>query len=184
MTLVSYTPKKRRNVILLSTQHLGEGDVNESDRAKKPEIISQYNRTKGAVDCLDKLVRTYSCQRKSNRWPMVLFQNFLDIAAYNALVIFTNNCPDFENGKSQSGRLFLERLGKDLCAPAVQMRQQIPPQPLPALRAIESSTIRRRVRCSRCPSNVDKKTTEVCAKCQMPICKLHSVMVCNFDCQQ
>ena len=87
MTIVSYIPKQRKNVILLSSQHY---DSQVSERPdKKPSIILHYNASKGAVDSLDKSVRTYSCQRKSRRWPMILFQNILDIAAFNAFVIFT-----------------------------------------------------------------------------------------------
>ena len=48
-----------------------------------------YNRTKGAGDHADKLVRTYTCQRKSHRWQKIFFQNHLNIAAYNAAVVFS-----------------------------------------------------------------------------------------------
>ena len=63
MTLVSYVPKKKKNVLLLSTQHQ-DVEVHVDRQDNKPEIILHYNRTKGAVDTLDKLLRTYSCQRK------------------------------------------------------------------------------------------------------------------------
>ena len=72
------------------------------------------------VDSLDKLVRTDSCQRKSRRWPMVFFENILDIAAYNGyIVVFTVN-PDIDRGKPQRRRLFLEKLAVDLITPAIE----------------------------------------------------------------
>ncbi|XP_039277065.1 piggyBac transposable element-derived protein 4-like [Nilaparvata lugens] len=44
--MVSFTPKKNKNVILLSSMH-GDGFVNEV--TKKPEIIEFYNMTKGEL---------------------------------------------------------------------------------------------------------------------------------------
>ena len=49
-TIVNYVPKKNKNVILLSTTHK---DMKISDRTdKKPQMILDYNSTKGAVDTL------------------------------------------------------------------------------------------------------------------------------------
>ncbi|XP_038554117.1 piggyBac transposable element-derived protein 4-like [Micropterus salmoides] len=82
-TAVSYIPKRGRNVLLLSAKHhrpeirLGK---------QKPAIILAYNRCKGGVDNLDKVV---SCRRKTNRWPVTLFHNLLDVSAYNAFVVWT-----------------------------------------------------------------------------------------------
>ncbi|KAJ4948098.1 hypothetical protein JOQ06_019638 [Pogonophryne albipinna] len=46
--LVSYVPKKGRNVVLLSTRHTGPPEI--SERAdEKPHFILDYNRNKGAV---------------------------------------------------------------------------------------------------------------------------------------
>jgi len=51
----------------------------------KPEIISHYNANKGGVDNMDHLAGTYSVKRKSNRWPLVLFFNMMDVAAIAAV---------------------------------------------------------------------------------------------------
>ncbi|CAJ1069796.1 PREDICTED: piggyBac transposable element-derived protein 4-like%2C partial [Xyrichtys novacula] len=56
-TTVSYVPKKRKNVLLLSTRHR-EPEVQES-RKKKPQIILDYNRCKGAVDHLDQVITNH-----------------------------------------------------------------------------------------------------------------------------
>ena len=56
---------------------------------KKPQMILDYNSTKGAVDTLDQLVTTYTCKRKTKRWPMIVFYNILEISAYNALILWT-----------------------------------------------------------------------------------------------
>ena len=46
-TFVSYVPKRRKNVVLLSTQH-HNGEIHEEREDKKPEILLHYNKTKGA----------------------------------------------------------------------------------------------------------------------------------------
>ncbi|CAJ1061410.1 uncharacterized protein LOC123485190 [Xyrichtys novacula] len=58
---VSYVPKK--NVLLVSTKHM---EAKVSDRCdRKPVIILDYNRCKGGVDNLDKVIGTYSCRRRA-----------------------------------------------------------------------------------------------------------------------
>jgi len=64
-TLVSYVPKRRKAVVLLSTQH--RDDTVANDEKAKPEIITYYNATKSGADVLDKLVRTYTCKRPIKR---------------------------------------------------------------------------------------------------------------------
>jgi hypothetical protein len=71
LTLVSYVPKKDQAVILLSSMH-HDMTISE-DLNNKPEIILYYNQTKGGVDHMDQMVQTYSCKRKTNRWPMSFF---------------------------------------------------------------------------------------------------------------
>ena len=58
ISIVSYTPKARKSVTLVSSMHY-EPILAESEPFK-PEIIKFYNQTKGGVDNLDKLIRTYS----------------------------------------------------------------------------------------------------------------------------
>jgi len=65
LTLVSYVPTKGKSVILLSSMHTDAQISNRED--KKPEIILNYNRSKGSVDTLDQMVETYSTKRKSRR---------------------------------------------------------------------------------------------------------------------
>ena len=69
-TLVSYIPKKNRNMVLLSTRH-AEADVSDRED-KKPVIVLDYNRNKGGVDNLDKVIGTYSCRWMTARCPLVV----------------------------------------------------------------------------------------------------------------
>lgn len=52
-TLVSYIPRRGKNVLLLSTKHHSPDISDEMKR--KPIIIKDYNRCKGGVDNLDKV---------------------------------------------------------------------------------------------------------------------------------
>jgi hypothetical protein len=111
LTMVSYIPKKNRNVILLSSQH--QGEVIDEEHDFKPEIIMDYNKTKSAVDTLDKLVREYRCFRTSRRWPLALFFDLIDIAGHNAFCAWSAHEPDYNVGKSHRRRLFLMQLAED-----------------------------------------------------------------------
>ena len=123
--LVSYVPKRNGNVLLLSTLHTGDARVSAAGHAK-PDIILHYNATKGGVDNLDKLVGTYSCRRKTGRWPLAVFHNVLDVSAYNAFVLWRELRPEWMRGKLNKRRAFLERLGEELVTPLVERRRRLP----------------------------------------------------------
>ncbi|XP_060792618.1 piggyBac transposable element-derived protein 4-like [Neoarius graeffei] len=123
-TLVSYVPKKGKNVVLMSTLHR-DGRICGQDH-QKPEMILDYNATKGGVANLDKLVTSYSCKRRTLQWPLVIFFDILDISAYNAFVIWMSLSPEWNRGKLQKRRLFLEELGKMLVRPQIVRRQHLP----------------------------------------------------------
>lgn len=125
VTLVSYVPQTNRFVTLLSTVHKTK-EVSTEEK-KKPAIISYYNSTKGAVDTLDKMVATYQCKRKINRWPMAIFSNILDVSACNAFVLFTSLNPQWNsNKKSIRRRLFLAEVGHSLVRPYIASRSTAP----------------------------------------------------------
>ncbi|KAJ8001203.1 hypothetical protein DPEC_G00191130 [Dallia pectoralis] len=123
-TLVSYLARRNRNVLLLSTLH---ADARLSDRAdRKPALILDYNRNKGGVDNLDKVIGTYSCRRMTARWPLAVFHNILDVSSYNAFVIWREVHPDWMPGKRNKRRVFLELLGKALVRPLIERRVTLP----------------------------------------------------------
>ncbi|XP_034058307.1 piggyBac transposable element-derived protein 4-like [Gymnodraco acuticeps] len=88
MTMVSYVPKKGKAVVLLSTMH-DDTAVDDQSVKRKPEVIQYYNHTKSGVDTMDQMVRTYTCKRRTRRWPMVLWHNVLDVATLNAFTSYT-----------------------------------------------------------------------------------------------
>ena len=122
----SYIPKKNRNVILLSSQRQGvamEGEEHDF----KPEIILDYNKTKSAVDNLDKLAREYRCLRTSRRWPLALFFDFIDIAGHNAFCAWSDHDhPNYKVGKFHRCRFFLMQLAEDMAKPLIYGRARNP----------------------------------------------------------
>ena len=173
-TLVSYVPKKGKNVILMSSQH-DQNEIDESRNDKKPAMILEYNHKKGAVDNLDKLVRTYSVVRKTRRWPMALFGNLLDLAAYNAYVVYHSIWPNHNQGKSHRRRLFLHSLGVEMIGLTIE-------DDSPKGLNLQRSVTKKRGRCVFCPRNLDTKTFQICTECEKNVCATHSRRVC-YSCQ-
>ena len=83
LTMCLWVPKQNKLVLLLSNAHQSD-KIGESG---KPEIVEIYNETKAGVDALDQKVRHYRSYHKTRGWPVVVFYNILDIAAYNACFI-------------------------------------------------------------------------------------------------
>ncbi|XP_060755546.1 uncharacterized protein LOC132866787 isoform X1 [Neoarius graeffei] len=183
-TLVSYVPKKNRNVILMSMLHKDATVSTTEDR--KPLMIQDYNRNKGGVDCLDKLTGTYTCKRMTARWPVAVFHNILDVFACNAYVVWTAIDPTWNQGKCFKRRLFLAELGKALVTPLIQWRQHIPRTPASAslARSVQAPAAalaalpqkgqgQKRRRCEFCAPR-DNKTSLRCCKFDRYVCKAHS----------
>ncbi|KAM4552412.1 piggyBac transposable element-derived protein 4-like [Odontesthes bonariensis] len=190
-TLVSYVPKKNRNVILMSTRHKDAAVSTTEDR--KPLMIQDYHKNNGGVDCLDKLTGTYTCKRMTARWPVALFHNILDVSALNAYVVWTAIDPTWNRGKSFKRRLFLAELGKALVTPLIQRRQHIPRTPASAslvmsvqapaaalaLAALpQQGQGQKRKRCGLCAPR-DNKTSLRCCKCDAYVCKVHMCVTCH-----
>lgn len=190
-TVVNYVPRKYKNVVLMSTLH---HDNKVSDRQDhKPEMILDYNATKGAVDTLDKCVNTYSAKRKTNRWPMIVFYNILDVSAYNAYVLWKAINPNWHKNKLTRRRLFLENLGKELIKQHIAARTHLPrteeskqivkkiqeEEAEPGPSRVQTTEIpRKRARCKFCPSSNDNKTNITCKVCNKHICKVHVIYLC------
>ncbi|XP_038576656.1 piggyBac transposable element-derived protein 4-like [Micropterus salmoides] len=186
-TIVSYCPKKGRNVLLMSTLHRDTAVSARED--KKPQVILDYNHNKGGVDNLDKVTSVYTCKRKTARWPLVVFYNILDVSAYNSFVLWTEINPTYNQGKCHRRRLFLEELGRELVMPLIKRRQVLPRAPASASLVVEIQTdgpstsaaaptnpaAATRKRCRFCPGKSDLKTSIRCQNCMANICKKHAI---------
>lgn len=190
-TLLSYCPKKDKTVLLLSTMH-HDGVIDESSAKKLPEIIKFYNKTKGGVDTVDKLIGTYSVARVCYRWPLRLFFTFLDVGAVNAHIIWDTVSQENKMGR----KYFLKTLAFELCRPQLQSRATISTLPrelkqiirrfTPQLQNIqpdENDIAPMRKRCIYCPRRTDRKFKSICHFCKGNICPTHTKLVCT-DCVQ
>lgn len=72
------------------------------------------------------MLSCYSCKRKTNRWPMAVFSNMIDISALNALIIFKDVNPNWQKNKQTMRRVFLRELGLSLAKPYMAARKGIP----------------------------------------------------------
>jgi len=203
-TLVSYVPAKNRAVVLLSSMH----HDNKIDQATtKPEIIIDYNRTKGGVDTVDQLCHRYSVKRATRRWPLCIFFGILDLAAINAMIIYLSANTTYNSKKSYKRRIFLEDLSMQLMEGQLKSRQNNPtglnkrvtdamaivgyPCPTPTIPkeartlAVTRAQEGKRKRCSFCPAKKDCKTSLRCSKCYRHMCAKHGhkLAVCN-DCDK
>lgn len=127
-TMVTYKPKKNRLVLLLSTKHM-TNNISEHYN-NKPQMILDYNATKGGVDVLDQMVDTFRSKRKINRWPMAVFCNILDVSAVNTFIIFISLFPQWHaEYKTARRRFFLKELGIALVQPLITSRIYNPRAP-------------------------------------------------------
>uniref|UniRef100_A0A3P8SVH4 PiggyBac transposable element-derived protein domain-containing protein n=1 Tax=Amphiprion percula TaxID=161767 RepID=A0A3P8SVH4_AMPPE len=186
--VVSYMPKRGKNVLLFSTKHR-EPSVSDGEKTK-PAAILDYSRCKGGVDNLDKVVGTYSCRRKTSRWPLALFYNLLDVSAYNAFVLWKAIHPEWEFSKTYQRRVFLEELGHMLVSPEIA-RRPCPPRSTAAAAIVSGiqqpeteldpqPTSKMRRRCELCTSR--RRTASTCSSCGKCVCKDHSTVVCTSCC--
>ncbi|XP_063324172.1 piggyBac transposable element-derived protein 4-like [Pelmatolapia mariae] len=193
-TAVSYVPRRGKNVLLLSSKHRTPGICDGPKR--KPHIIRNYNKSKRGVDKLDQAVSTYTCRRRTRRWPLALFHHLLDISLYNGYVLWTAVDPAWQRSKSYRGRLYIEQVGEALVQPHIARRERLPrsvhtaefvrqaqaaasadaadPSPGP------SAAIKPKMRkqCQLCPGKKSRVCT-VCCKCGNGICKDHSLTICS-----
>lgn len=124
------------------------------------------------------MVASYSCKRKTKRWPMVVFSTILDVSAINAFVVWREVNPSWERGKNFKRRLFLEELGKALVSPHMERRKGLPhaPASVAVLKRKQDSSnapgpsseppSSKRKRCQVCPRAKDSKTDKQCANCK------------------
>lgn len=116
--ICSYVPKKDKSVLILSTKHRSNAVIGEQ---QKPEVIHFYNQTKAGVDMMDKMLGSYTTKRRTNRWPMALFYNILDVTALAAYIICCDS-PTSASAKASRRRLMLTEMGETLCYPLIQKR--------------------------------------------------------------
>ncbi|KAK9708404.1 Transposase IS4 [Popillia japonica] len=88
-------------------------------------MVTFYNKTKAGVDVLDQLCCNYDVARNCRRWPLVIFYNLMNIAAINAMCVWSFN----SGGTKVVRRKFLRDLAWTMIRPHILERgtiKQIP----------------------------------------------------------
>lgn len=177
---------QKKNVVLISSLH---HDDNIDKQSGKPEIIIDYNNTKGGVDVVDRLCANYNVARNTRRWPMVIFYSILNLAGINSFVVFCSNNPN----STQKRRGFLRTLALELIKPHLSVRsnlQTIPRTLRNRLQEISGTPDTAQAvappnqqtgRCAICSSRKSRKTRFFCRKCYKYMCLEHIGIICN-DC--
>ena len=83
--LVTYIPKKNKNVILLSSSHAGKHVLPQQHN--KPELIIDYNFRKKVSINLMKTLKNSPVAEKLSRWPLLIFYNMLNVAAFDGYLL-------------------------------------------------------------------------------------------------
>ena len=180
-TLVFFTQKSNKSVVLLSTMHR---DAKVDAETKKPEIIQFYNSAKGGVDTVDQLCGNYSVSRRTCWWPLCVFFHLVNIAGVNGQILFkkTRKLVD----EAQNRRQFLKNLAMSLMKPHLQDRaqlqnlpsdiQSILPKHKPQLQVNthEPPPAKSRKRCHLCGRAKNRVTTMRCSSCNDFVCKDHA----------
>ena len=114
VSLVSFTPKKKKSEVLLSTMH---HDASVDTETKKPEIVHFYNSTKRGVDTFDQFCGNYSVSRRTRRRPLCIFFQLFNIAGVNGHIL--HNITRSEDN-AQKRRQFLKNLAMGLIKPHME----------------------------------------------------------------
>lgn len=191
-TLVSYTPKKSKVVLALSTMHHDMSIDGDTGEKRKPEIITSYNKTKGGVDLVDQLCAQYDVSRNSRRWPLTIFFDLLNICAINAYSLFKAN----NVTTTIRRREFLQDIALQLLNPLMKKRLESSNTPshiklrIKTLLKIEDERPRELYvrnstigRCHICGRGRNKSTRKWCSTCNQWTCPGHLKQVC-FNCTE
>ena len=82
--LLSFAPKRNRNVLIMSSLY---SFILIIDCHKKAAVIMDYNNHKGKVDIFNENCREFNCLSKTNCWPMFINYNFINVANNNKYMI-------------------------------------------------------------------------------------------------
>ncbi|PFX31328.1 Tyrosine-protein kinase isoform SRK4 [Stylophora pistillata] len=98
-TTVCTVWKDTKHVSFLSNVHSSHGNCTITRKLRRGEQVNlpcppcavDYNKNMGAVDRHDQMVRNYAIDRKSRRWWVRMFVNFLDAIMVNAYIVYKEN---------------------------------------------------------------------------------------------
>ena len=146
------------------------------------------------------MISTYTCQRKTNRWPCAVFDNILNVSALNSFIIYSAIFPNWCQRIPKRRKKFLVGLGNALVEPLIMQRSgsSVPRSgsAKKILREVQASVLvpsvnnvktnvnqptKKRIRCAFC---VKKETATryvtFCNNCKKTVCPSHTAPItCN-----
>ena len=117
LMLASYYPKKNKPVLLVTTAH--DQPTVDAGAKKKPECVLLYNEQRCGVDVVNRMIREYKSQPKSDDYRVAVFTFLLDLATINAQTVLKYN------GVKRGRRQFMRNLIHQLTAPWHKHRFQL-----------------------------------------------------------
>lgn len=191
LTLLSWTPKRNKIVLLLSSL-IKAPSVSTTNG--KPPVIEYYNATKGGTDTFDQLCHSYTVTRISKRWPVRFFFGILDQAIVNSRILYLCTRYSDDQLPKISAREWQKNIAMYLIKPHLQQRLTKPSLRLGLRKSIECimygdvqpiamverPQFDKRVRCGLCDRKSDHKTTLQCPSCRRAMCDKHRAYLCNY----
>ena len=95
--LLALTWHDKRDVHMLSTVHtpiiVDTNKVHHKTKEiiRKPQCVTDYINSMGAVDKSDMQISLAECVRKTRKWYKKLFFHLIDMAMYNAYILYQHN---------------------------------------------------------------------------------------------
>lgn len=120
--LCSYVATKKKAVLLLSTDPYANAVVGAAK--SKPQQLLDFNANKTGVDGMDEMLTTFTCKRSTNRWPLAMFFNMIDIAGLAAYIIHDEMAP--KKQQIDKRRSFIVDLCAQLVRPQMEQRATNP----------------------------------------------------------
>ena len=175
----------KREVHMLSTIHStaytnsNKTDRQTGERLQKPVCIVDYTNNMGAVDHVDMQISFSECVRKTIKWYKKLFIHLLDMAVYNAFVIYkmqNNTSYQLSDFRLEIIRQILTKYGPQRSSTIGRPSTRDSPLRLtarhfPSLipQTLQSKQPQRK--CVVCAShNIRRDTRYFCADCDAPLC--------------
>ena len=89
--MVSCVSRKNKSVILLSCQN-NDHPVSTAEHAK-PDIILDYNKSKGTVDSANKMLKRIFLSQNLKKMVFILLTHIINVCALNAYVLYQKKFP-------------------------------------------------------------------------------------------
>ena len=182
--LLSYVPKKNKNVLMMSSFHQ-KPEIHIDREDKKSQIVLDYNSGKGGVDIMDSRIEDFTTKRKTNRYTMLLLFNVIDVSVNNAFLLFSYASPTLEKKtfmKNLSAQLAYENMTRRCQNPKVFAQTKdsfyrfgLPMQISPITNAACTANT---ARPSKCQEKGCRKSTRIkCQMCNKCICSDHGITI-------